>query len=412
MQRLVFISAVCVWTLTSVATANDDWPAWRGPRGDGISPGAQAPLRWSETENIVWKTAIPSVGRSSVIVVGGRVFVTTGVAADSSRRVLSLDRADGRILWNVAVFTGPEGTMHRFNTTASSTPASDGRHVFAVFNDDQGLYVFALDFEGQVVWSKRVGAYFSNHGFAASPLLYEDGVIVNGQQDGDAFVVMLNRWTGAELWRYVPAVKLRSFSTPVLTAHNGEEQLILAGSMQTVALNPRTGNVLWSADGPSEKFVATPSVGHGLVFSFGGSPNKKGMAVRLGGTGDVTATHIAWRNERSMPYVPSPLLLGDYLHVVNDQGIYTCLEPRTGKVLFSGRKFGPVYSSPIAVGDRIYQFEDSGGCTVIANEPEFRELARNELHELVQTTPAFSRGQLFIRGEKHVYCIGNGNTPR
>jgi outer membrane protein assembly factor BamB len=309
------------------------------------------------------------------------------------------------------VFAGPAGTMHRFNTTASSTPASDGQTVFAVFNDDQGLHVFALDFTGRMVWSKPVGTFFSNHGFAASPVLYEDGVIVNGQQDGDAFVVMLSRTTGEELWRYVPAVKLRSFSTPVLTLHNGEEQLILTGSTQTAALNPRTGRLLWSAEGPTEKFVCTPSVGHGMVFSFGGSPDKKAMAVRLGGTGDVTATHIAWRNERSMPYVPTPLLLGDYLHIINDQGIYTCLEPRTGRLLFTSRRFGPVYSSPVAVGDRIYQFEDSGACTVIANEPNFRELARNELGEPVQTTPAVSQGQLFVRGESHLFCIGNCDLP-
>jgi outer membrane protein assembly factor BamB len=406
MQRLVLASAICMLATASNSSA-DDWPGWRGPRGDGISPAGKAPLHWSATENIVWKTAIPGVGRSSPIVTEGRVFVTTGIPDDRSRRVVCINRADGSVLWNVAVFAGPEGTMHRFNTTASSTPASDGETVFAVFNDDQGLHVIALDFTGRIVWSKRVGTFYSNHGFAASPVLYEDGVIVNGQQDGDAFVVMLSRTTGEELWRYVPAVKLRSFSTPVLTQYNGEDQLILTGSTQTLALSPRTGRVVWSADGPTEKFVCTPSVGHGLVFSFGGSPDQKAMAVQLGGTGDVTATHIAWRNERGMPYVPSPLLLGDYLHIINDQGIYTCLEPRTGKVLSTSRRFGPVYSSPIAVGDRIYQFEDSGACTILANEPEYRELARNELHELVQTTPAVSQGQLFVRSESHLYCIGS-----
>lgn len=384
----------------------DDWPGWRGPRGDGVSRETSAPLKWSATENIAWKTAIPGSGLSSPIVSGDRIFVTSGDTSDSTRHVICLDRTNGKICWDQVVFHGAPGTMHKFNTTASSTPATDGERVFACFNDDAGLSVFAVDFEGKPVWAKRVGTFFSNHGFAACPVVYEDGVVINGQQDGDAFVVMLHRGSGEELWRYTPDVKLRSFSTPVLTTHDGIDQLILTGSTQTVGIDPRTGQKIWSAEGPTEKFVCTPSVGHGLVFSFGGSPDKKAMAVRLGGRGDVSATHIAWRNERSMPYVPSPVLVGDYLHIINDQGIYTCLEPLSGKTLTSGRKLGKVYSSPIAVGDRIYLFEDSGACTVIAAGPDFQELARNELGELVQSTPAVSDGQLFVRGEAHLFCVG------
>src|SRR5262249_25687210 len=160
------------------------------------------------------------------------------------------------------------------------------------------------------------------------PVLYENGVIVNGHQDGEAFVVMLNRLTGNEIWRYKPAVNLRSFSTPVLTRHNGRDILVLTAASQTVGLDPAAGRVVWYAGGPSDKFVGTPSVGPGLVFSFGGSDEKRAMAVRLGGQGDVSDTHVAWRCDRSMPYVPSPLLLGDYLHVISDAGIYTCLDAK------------------------------------------------------------------------------------
>ena len=404
------IHTLLTLALACSTTAADDWPAWRGPQGNGISRESQAPLHWSSTSGIVWKTLLEGIGLSSPIVVGDLVFVTSAHADQNSRHLVCLDRTSGRILWNTPVFRGKPGTMHKFNTAASSTPVANGDRVFACFTDDTGLQVCSIDFDGRTLWSHRVGTFFSNHGFAASPILCERGLVVNGQQDGSAFVVMLDRASGEEIWRYVPDVSLRSFSTPVLTEFAGQPQLIVTGSTQTIALDTNTGARIWSAKGPTEKFVCTPSVGHGMVFSFGGSPDKKAMAVRLGGTGDVSSTHIAWRNERAMPYVPSPLLLDDYLHIVNDQGIYTCMEAVSGQVMTTGRKFGPVYSSPVSAAGRIYLFEDSGACTVIQAGHAFEELARNELGEPVQTTPAISGGHLFVRGETHLYCIG-GTSP-
>ncbi len=390
----------------TTAAQGEDWPAWRGPRGDGTSAESAAPVHWSPTENIAWKTPVPGTGRSSPIVCGGRIFVTTGDAADESRRVLCFGRDTGAVLWNVTVHRGPGGQMHRLNSTASSTPAADDQRVYAVFADDTALRVVALDFSGRVVWEVTPGNFQSQHGFAASPVLYDNGVIVNGQQDGDAFVVMLDRRSGVELWRYTPDVKLRSFSTPVVWRHQGEDQLILAGASQTVALDPSTGRIIWFAGGPSEKFVSTPSVCHGMVFSFGGSPEKRAMAIRLGGNGDVRETHIAWRNERAMPYVPSPLLTGDFLHVISDAGVYTCLEPQTGAVLHTARKLGSVNSSPVAAAGQVYFFEDSGRCTVIKNGATFNVTAVNEIGEAVYATPAISAGSLFVRTEAHLVRIG------
>ncbi len=400
----VAFAVVSIWTSFSSA---DDWPGWRGPRGDGISHEVNAPVRWSPTDNIAWKTPLPGTGRSSPIVWREHVFITVGDETDQSRRVICLDRSTGKVVWNVGVHRGEGGQMHRFNSTASSTPCTDGRHVYAVFNDDQGLHVFAVDFQGRIAWSASPGSFYSNHGFAASPVVYGEGVIVNGHQDGEAFAVMLNRLTGAEMWRYKPAVNLRSFSTPVLINQDGRDQLILTGAAQTVGLEPETGRVIWFAGGPSEKFVSTPSVGHGMVFSFGGSDEKRAMAVRLGGQGDVSDSHVAWRCDRSMPYVPTPLLLGDFLHVMSDTGIYTCIEPKTGTTLHTGRKLGPLFSSPVAVAGRIYYFEDSGKCTIVENGDRFKEIATNDLNETVQTTPAVSDGQLFVRTERHLVCIGS-----
>jgi hypothetical protein len=411
MDGLGMLRRLTLVALLAAPAVGDDWPGWRGPRGDGISLEASAPLRWSATDNIAWKTALLGIGRSSPIVSRGRIFVTAGDEADQTRRLICLDQTHGRILWNQVVHRGPSGQMHRFNTTTSSTPVADGRSVFCVFADDRGLQVVAVDYQGQIIWSVSPGSFHSAHGFAASPVLYGEGVIVNGQQDGEAFVVMLDRRSGIERWRYKPANNLRSFSTPVIIHHDERDQLILTGAAQTVGLDPSSGKRLWFADGPSEKFVSTPSVGYGLVFSFGGSEEKRAMAVRLGGQGNVTGTNVVWRCDHSMPYVPTPLLLGNYLHVMSDTGIYTCLDPLTGSTLHSGRKLGAVHSSPVSVAGRIYFFEDTGKCTITSNGPDFSVLAVNELDDPVQATPAISHGQIFVRTETQLICLGADELP-
>ena len=402
------VTATCLFALLGMnLLVADDWPAWRGVRGDGISRETNVPLQWSPTENIAWQTPIPGDGWSSPIVSGRRVFVTTATTDDQARRVLCIDRDHGGVLWNRVVHQGPGGKMHLENTSASSTPVTDGHVVVAAFVDDQGMTVACLDNDGNQLWNVNPGTYFSNHGFAASPILYQNGVVINGQQDGTAFVVMLDKKTGKEIWRYKPAIELRSFSTPIVITFDGQQQLILTGASQTVALDPASGQLIWYADGPSDKFVSTPSFGHGMIFSFGGSSEKRAMAVRLGGRGNVTQTHVAWRNERAMPYVPTPLLVDDYLHVVNDMGIYSCVEAKTGKMVSQSRSLGSVYSSPVMADNRIYFFEDTGACSVIENKPQFQLVARNELGEDTFCTPAIADHSLFVRTKTRLLRIGH-----
>jgi len=400
-----WVVSLCVLLVHSSLSA-EDWTGWRGPKGTGVSGENEAVLKWGPKENILWRTDVPGIGRSSAIVVKDRVFLTTGIEEDQSRRLLCFSKIDGKLLWNTLVHQGPPGEMHQLNTTASSTPCSTGKLVFPVFIDDSILIVAAVDFEGNIVWKKQLGTFFSKHGFAASPVLFEKGVIINGHQDGEAFIVMLDTNTGEEIWKHKPLVNQRSFSTPVIVDYEGRPIMILTGAQYTSALDPKTGELLWYAGGPSEKFVCTPSIGHGMVFSFGGSPEKNAMAVRLGGQGDVTASHITWRTSRSMPYIPSPILVGDYLHIMNDSGVYTCLEPVTGKILHTGRKSRDVNSSPIAVGEHIYFFEDSGECNVIRNGADFDLVAHNELGEPVFSTPAVSDAKLFVRSETGLFCLG------
>jgi outer membrane protein assembly factor BamB len=384
----------------------EDWPMWRGPRGDGLSHESEAPLNWSSTENIAWRVEVPGSGRSSPVIQSNGVYLTTFTESDRARRLLRYDRKTGHLDWDTVIHLGDVENQHKFNTSASATPVCDEKRVYCTFVDSERMIVAAVDHSGEVVWKTSPGSYFSKHGFAASPALCEEGLIINGHQDGSAFVVMLDPKSGEERWRYRPETDLRSFSTPLVIESHGKRQIVLAGAKQTLALDPGSGNKIWSVDGPTEKVVCTPSFGLGHVFSFGGSPDTRAIAIALRSAGGPIQSEIVWTKERAMPYVPTPLLYGEYLHVIDDMGIYQCIEPVSGKVLKTQRKGGNTYSSPIGVANRVYMFDDTGLCTVIENNGEFRVLARNPLDELIQTTPAISDGQLFIRGERHLWCIG------
>ena len=406
LSLLIGLIAICSLDFEA---RSEDWPMWRGPRGDGISQGEDIPTKWSTEENIRWKLEVPGEGRSSPIVCRDSVFVTTSHTETLSRRLIRIDRETGKFVWNVEVHQGPIEKQHRQNTSASSTPATDGKRIYCAFVDNQKMVVSAVDWDGKIVWSVSPGSFYASHGFAASPVLCDGGVLINGHQDGGAFVVLLEGVTGKEKWRYRPETDLRSFSTPVLASFEGTRQIILTGAKQTVGLEPETGEKIWWVDGPTEKFVCTPSIGLGHVFSFGGSPSERACAIRLGGRGDLTKTNIVWTKERSMPYVPTPLLLGKYLHIMNDAGIYSCVEPVSGDVLKTLRKGGNTYSSPIGVHDKVYFFDDTGLCTVIRNSADYEVLAKNALEELVQTTPAISDGAMYVRGERHLWKIEKTN---
>jgi outer membrane protein assembly factor BamB len=392
------------------AALGDDWPGWRGIRGDGLSHEASAPLHWSATENIVWKVPVLGRGTSSPIIVKDSVFLTTFDQETMERRLVRYSVASGEVLWNECIHQGPIENQHRDNSSASATPTSDGVHIFTVFVDNQNMIVAACEWDGTIAWKKEIGTFFSKHGFSASPVLCQAGLVVNGHQDGDAFIALLDPATGEQKWRFAPDVNQRSFSTPIVTDFEGKQLLILAGANRTIALDSSTGTCVWKIEGPTEKVVSTVSVGLGHVFSFGGSPEPRAVGIRLGGQGDVTSSHVVWSLKKGMPYVPTPLLYEKYLHIVNDQGIYTCLDPLRGEALKTVRMKATTYSSPIGIAGRVYIFDDEGVCTVIENNANFETLAINPLGERCQATPAFANGQLIVRSDAHLWCIGTPTT--
>lgn len=383
----------------------ENWPGWRGPRATGLSEEPEIPLEWSPTENIAWKVKIPGVGHSSPAVWDDSVFVTGAIPEKQERRLYRLDRRTGTILWDRLVLEAPLEPIHPLNSYASSTPATDGKRVFVTFLDVDRMYVAAFDFDGNLLWETRPGPFASKHGFCTNPVLHGENVILNGDHDGDAYIVSLRQADGKEVWKIPRENKTRSYCTPIIVREGEIDQFMLNGSFCTAGYDARTGKRIWICDGPSEQMVATLVVGHGLIFSLGGFPERHLLAIRRGQTGNLD-DQIVWRTHQGIPYVPSPLLYGDLLHVLSDEGFYTCFDPPTGKTLTRKRACKHVSSSLVGGLERVYLTEDDGRTVVIANEPGFRVLAENHLGEEIYSSPAISRGNLFLRGKEHLFCIG------
>ncbi len=403
----------------------ENWPGWRGPSGDGVSNGKGIPTKWSSTENIAWRIAIPGEGHSSPIVWGDKVFLTSSLTEKNRRILLCLDRLSGQTVWQRDVVQSPPETIHRLNSRASGTPATDGRQVYVTFMRAEGnrviapnvgserlitpgkIIVAAYNLDGNEKWKTNVGDFVSAHGFNTCPVLFEDLVILNGDHDGDAYLVALDRQSGRERWRTRRKNKTRSYVTPIIREINGRTQMILSGSLCVASYDPRNGKRHWIVDGPTEQFVASVVYDGKYVFATGGYPERHTLAIRPGGKGNVTDTHIAWRTTRGAAYVPSPIISGRYLLMVADSGIASCFEARTGKRHWMERLPGGHSPSPVSADGLVYFVSDQGATTVIRPSETFVVIAKNELGEPVSASPAISQGQIFLRTHQHLYCIGS-----
>lgn len=400
------MTAVLLWFALTTSVIGDDWPSWRGAGGDGLSMESNLPTNWSAEEGIAWKTAIPGRGHSSPIVCGKAVFLLSADEASLARLLVRIDRTTGKIVWMREVIQAPLEQIHPLNSFASSTPLCDGQRIYATFLDKEETYVAAYDFDGQRIWESRPGPFSSKHGFCSSPVLYGDWIIVNGDHDGESFLAALERKSGKTVWRVPRVNKTRSYSVPRILKIDGKDQIILTGSMLTSGFDAKTGERLWWVKGPSEQMVASIVERGDLLFALGGYPERHLLAIRKGGLGDLTDSHIVWRTHRGVPYVPSPLIYGDRLHVVSDEGMYSCYEPETGKLLVQKRVSTHISGSIVGGGGNLYITDDEGKTTVLKNTGDYEVIAKNELGEGVYSTMAISQGHLFLRGETHLYAIG------
>lgn len=400
-----------VWWLVVLTTSvqAENWPGWRGPRGDGIATDTEVPIRWSKTENVTWKAPIPGIGHSSPIVWKERIFLTSCQEKEQKRDLLCLDRRDGKLLWERTVVIAPLEPRHPLNSYASSTPATDGQYVWVSFLEYPRMQVACYDFEGNLFWRKSPGKFFSKHGFCSPPILYKDMVILNGDQDAEAYIVALDKTTGAERWRADRPNRTRSYCPPLLIEAAGKKQLVLSGSKCVASYDPDTGKQLWIIDGPTEQFVASLVYQDGILCLTSGFPEYHLMGIRPDGTGDVTKTHVAWHHKckpSEASYVPSPIAQGDYFYVVSDLGNVRCLEAKTGKQLFQERLGRHHSASPVAAGGYLYFVDDDGKTFVLKAASKFELVSRNALEEECYASPAIADGQLFIRTLHHLYCIG------
>lgn len=398
-------AAALLLTLGALARA-EEWPAWRGPRLDGTSAETRVPVRWSATENLRWRTALPGSGHASPIVSGGRVFTVAADDATQERLLLCLEVKSGALLWKTTVVKAAPDRMHRLNSLASSTPASDGERIFSTFLDGREVVVAAHDFSGKEVWLKRPGVFASVHGFCASPVIFQDKLIVNCDHDGDGYIVALARDDGRELWRIDRPNQTRSYCVPLLREMAGRVQMVLSGSKCVTSYDPETGRLRWIIDGPTEQFVASLVFNEraGLLFLTAGYPEHHLLAIRPDGEGDVTQTHIAWRTTKGAAYVPSPIAEGDYFLVVSDSGVAFCFEAATGKIAWQER-LGEQHASLVSANGLVYFLNDRGVTHVVRPGPAYVLVARSEIGERTFASPAISDGCVFIRGEQSLFCI-------
>jgi outer membrane protein assembly factor BamB len=414
------------------------WAQWRGPGGQGVSNETGLPTEWSAAQNVIWKAEVPGRGHSSPIVWGDRLFLTTaiegevvpgakavkhiadgqefvhpdGVGADRKHtlKVLALDAGTGRLLWERTAWEGtPYDTRHKRGSYASLTPVTDGQLVYAYFGSE-GLY--AYDFEGKLAWKASLGGIATmGVGVGTSPVLYQDLIILQCDEDnGDkSFVAALDKRTGKEVWRVSRKVQV-SWATPIVVRAGERDELVTSGAELIVAYDPATGKELWRGKGLESNAVPSPVAGRDVVVLSSGYPAKLAIAVRPGGSGDVTDTpRVLWKYSKGTAYVPSPIVYGDSVYLVTDKGLVTCLDLETGAVRYEGGRV-PVpatfMASPVAYDGKILLFSEDGDTFVLKAGPEHEVLRTNPLGEPIHATPALANGRIYIRTVGHVYAIG------
>jgi outer membrane protein assembly factor BamB len=412
-QRFALIAGILCGS-AALAQAAADWPEFRGPTAQGLAE-TELPLEWSPTRNISWKQPIPGLGWSSPILKDGRVYLTTAVEPDGSGagklslRVLCLDSATGKFIWNVEAFAADPNagaTHHKKNGNASPTPLLVNERLYAHFGHHGTA---CLDLKGTVLWRSTDLKYPPVHGNGGSPVVAGSALIFSCDGAEQPFVAALHRDTGKLLWktpRETSARKKFSFSTPLLITARGETQVISAGSGAVCAYDPKTGRELWRVRyGEGYSVVPRPVFGHGLLFIASGFDRPVAMAIRPDGVGDVTDTHVVWTLTKSVPNTPSMLLVGEELYMVSDAGIASCVDAKTGQVQWQERVGGDYSASPLFGGGRIYFLNEAGTTTVVKAGRTFEKLATNELQERALASSAAGDGALFIRTERHLFKV-------
>ncbi len=394
----------------NVASAGENWPEFRGPAADGQSDSTGLPITFSDTQNVVWKTPIHDRGWSSPVIWGDQIWMTTATEDGKELFAVCVDRRSGKIIHDLKIFDVEDPqNIAPINSYASPTPAVEEGRVYVHF----GSYGTAcLDTDsGETLWARRDLNCDHHMGPGSSPILFDDKLIFNVDGIDVQFVVTLNKRTGKNIWKTDRSVDYadihpmtrKAFATPRVIDAGGRLQLVSPCSRAVMGYDPETGEELWKVRHPGWSMVARPLFGQGLVFVAVDFDRPQLWALRPDGQGDVTDTHVAWKLEKGAPSTPSFLLIDDLLYMVSDQGVASCVEAATGKVVWKERIGGNYSASPIYADGRIYLASHQGVVTVFEPGREFEVLAANELDEQIMASPAVSGKALFLRTKSHLY---------
>jgi outer membrane protein assembly factor BamB len=418
---------VCAFSILNSFAQAENWPCWRGPRGDGTSTEANVPTKWDGTtgENIIWKAPLAGSGHASPVIWQDRIFLAACLEDSQERILLCYDCTSGNELWRKSVIKSPLETKHSLNSFASGTPATDGQLVYVSFLETDGrtvpapnvgkprpitpgrMVVAAYDFAGELKWLVKPGQFVSAHGFSSSPVVFKELLIVNGDHDGDSYVVALDKHTGKTVWSVPREHKTRSYVTPIIREIGGRTQMVFSGSKSIVSLDPSTGTQHWSIQGPTEQFVASMVYDGKLFYMACGFPTYHVMGIKPDGSGDVSKSAIAWEVKTAKCYVPSPVVVNGFLLVPDDRGTANCFTAESGERLWQERMGKHYSASLVTAGGLVYFIADDGITKLVKPGSALDVVAENPLGEYCYSSPAISHGQLFIRGEKNLYCIGN-----
>jgi len=394
---------------SGATSPHDDWPCWRGPKGDNHSPDQHAPLEWSAEKHVAWKVEVPGRGHASPCVVGDKILL---ISADDSREtqfLLCYGRRHGNLLWRTDLRQGDLPSIHRNNSHASATPASDGDAVYVVLAGGGQLTAYAVGLDGKIRWQRAVGDYQHANGYGASPVLFEGMLIVANDNQLEPALVALDCADGSILWQ-TARPKSDNSATPIAALVEGRPQLLINGAYGVSSYDPRTGKEIWHVAHGTEVAACTMAFDDQCVFASGNVPEKNLLCVRAGGTGDVTGTHIRWRTNTLITYVPSPLYSNDRLFVVNDSGLAWCRDAKTGEVIWKHRLGGNFFASPVLAGGNIYATSEAGITYVFRAGTEFELLAENDIGETCMATPVICGGRIYLRSTSQLFCIGTTAT--
>ena len=403
-----------LWLITCDVIRGENWPRFRGPSGQGISSETDLPVTWSKDENIKWTSDLPGQGWSSPIVFKDHIFLTAATEEGVSCRVVCINRKDGSMAWSKEVHRQKPGPMRKQNSYATPTPVTDGKLVYSVFYDGT---VIAVDFSGDIVWKNSEVKFFSLHGLGASPILANGQIIMpfDGSSREEtqvgwkvpwekAVILALDAEDGSVRWKGSRGKSRVGHVTPILV--NDDKQLISAGGDRVQGFDPNTGERIWSIYSQGEGVTPSPVVGDGLLYTSSGFEAPTLRAIRLGGKGEVTNSHIAWEQKNGVAALASLLYVKPYLYSISRDNILHCLDAATGDIVWRERLTGTYSASPIYADGRIYILSAEGETLVLRPGAKYDEIARNDISDTCNASMAISQGNFYIRSAKKLYCIG------